>query len=150
MNQELSTSNESLKTIGLIALIVIALVSTISLTRWLDARRPAIAAGNEDESLYLKANTARQMSLAFNGLAADWYWMRSLQYVGRKIMAVPEDVEIDNLQMLNLKLLGPLLDTATTLDPEFYQPYEYAAVVLPSIDVQQAIRITQKGIAANP
>jgi tetratricopeptide (TPR) repeat protein len=151
MNQELSTSNGSMKTIGLIALIVVALVSAISLTRWLDARRPAIAeAGKEDESLYLNPNTARRMSLAFNGLAADWYWMRSLQYVGRKIMAVPEDVVIDDLQMLNLKLLAPLLDTATTLDPEFYEPYEYAAVVLPSIDVQQAIRITQKGIAANP
>lgn len=151
MNQELSTSNESLKTIGLVLLIVVALVSAISLTRWLDAHRPVIAAaGNEDESLYLNANTARRMSLAFNGLAADWYWMRSLQYVGRKIMAVPEDVQIDNLQMLNLKLLAPLLDTATTLDPEFYEPYEYAAVVLPAIDVEQAIRITQKGIAANP
>jgi len=43
-----------------------------------------------------------------------------------------------------------LLDTATTLDPEFMDPYEYAAMVLPSVDVQQAIRITQKGIDANP
>jgi tetratricopeptide (TPR) repeat protein len=150
MKTELSPGNESFKTIGLVLMFVVALVSAISLTRWLDASRPAIATGSEDESLYLNANTARRMSLAFNGLAADWYWMRSLQYVGRKIMAVPEDVQIDNLQMLNLKLLAPLLDTATTLDPEFYEPYEYAAVVLPAIDVQQAIRITQKGIEANP
>lgn len=150
MNTELSSDNESLKTIGLVSLIIVALVSAFSLTRWLDARRPGVAESGVDESLYLNANTARRMSIAFNGLAADWYWMRSLQYVGRKIMAVPEDVEIDNLQMLNLKLLAPLLDTATTLDPEFYEPYEYAAVVLPAIDVQQAIRITQKGIEANP
>lgn len=150
MNKEQSTSNESLKTTGLVSLIVVALVAAIGLTRWLDARRPVMAADSIDESLYLNAITARRMSLAFNGLAADWYWMRSLQYVGRKIMAVPEDVQIDNLQMLNLKLLAPLLDTATTLDPEFYAPYEYAAIVLPAIDVQQAIRITQKGIGANP
>jgi tetratricopeptide (TPR) repeat protein len=29
-------------------------------------------------------------------------------------------------------------------------PYEYAAMVLPAVDVQQAIRIAQKGIDANP
>jgi tetratricopeptide (TPR) repeat protein len=52
--------------------------------------------------------------------------------------------------LLNLKLLAPLLDTATTLDPEFLDPYEYAAIVLPSINVNEAIRITQKGIDANP
>jgi len=145
-----SSSNESLKTTGLVLLMVVALVSAISLTRWLDAHRPLTEPGSEDESLYLNGNIARRMSLAFNGLAADWYWMRSLQYVGRKIMAVPENVQIDNLEMLNLKLLAPLLDTATTLDPQFFEPYEYAAVVLPAIDVQQAIRITRKGIDANP
>lgn len=90
------------------------------------------------------------MSLGFNGLVADWYWMRSLQYVGKKIISVPEDVPIDDLGQLNLKLLAPLLDTATTLDPQFLDPYEYAAVVLPAVDVQQAIRLTRKGIEANP
>ena len=30
------------------------------------------------------------------------------------------------------------------------EPYEYAAIVLPGIDVKEAIRITRKGIAANP
>jgi tetratricopeptide (TPR) repeat protein len=47
-------------------------------------------------------------------------------------------------------LLAPLLDTATTLDPEFLDPYEYAAIVLPCINVDEAIRITKKGIDANP
>jgi tetratricopeptide (TPR) repeat protein len=51
---------------------------------------------------------------------------------------------------LNLKLLAPLLDTATTLDPGFIEPYEYAAIVLPAVNVEDAIRITKKGIAANP
>jgi tetratricopeptide (TPR) repeat protein len=93
---------------------------------------------------------ARRLSLGFNGLAADWYWMRSLQYVGGKILNLPKDVELDNLSQLNLKLLAPLLDNATTLDPQFLDPYEYAAVVLPAVDVNEAIRITKKGIEANP
>jgi len=88
--------------------------------------------------------------LNFNGLAADWYWMRSLQYVGRKILDHEGDIALDDLSKLNLNLLAPLLDNATTLDPQFMEPYEYAAVVLPAIDVQEAIRITRKGIDANP
>ena len=94
--------------------------------------------------------TARRISLGFNGLAADWYWMRSLQYVGKKIINYEGDIRLDDLSALNMKLLAPLLDTTTTLDPEFITPYEYAAVILPSIDVQQAIRLTEKGINANP
>jgi tetratricopeptide (TPR) repeat protein len=30
------------------------------------------------------------------------------------------------------------------------EPYEYAAIVLPSVNVDEAIRITKKGVAANP
>ena len=130
--------------------IVAGLVAAVSLSRWIDARRSPLNARVEDESLYLNGKTARRMSLAFNGLAADWYWMRALQYVGKRIINLPESFELDNLGQLNLKTLAPLLDTATTLDPQFLDPYEYAAVVLPSVDVDQAIRITKKGIDANP
>jgi tetratricopeptide (TPR) repeat protein len=130
--------------------LIVGLCLTVVLARWIDARRPPPDPNAIGESLYLNPNTARRMSLGFNGLAADWYWMRSLQYVGRKIISVPEDVPIDDLGQLNLKLLAPMLDTATTLDPQFLDPYEYAAVVLPAIDVQEAIRIAQKGIEANP
>jgi tetratricopeptide (TPR) repeat protein len=54
------------------------------------------------------------------------------------------------LSKLDLKTLAPLLDAATTLDPEFLEPYEYAALVLPGVDVLEAIRITNKGITNNP
>ncbi|HEX3184583.1 MAG TPA: hypothetical protein VHQ94_07295 [Pyrinomonadaceae bacterium] len=123
---------------------------TVLLARSIDARRPPPDPNAIDESLYLNPNTTRRVSLGFNGLVADWYWMRSLQYVGRKILNTPEDVPIDSLSQLNLKLLAPLLDNATTLDPEFYDPYEYAAVVLPAVDVNAAVRIIRKGIDLNP
>jgi tetratricopeptide (TPR) repeat protein len=137
------------KTVVLALVIAIGMATAALLVGKLESLRPPDDPNVADESLYLNGKTARRISLGFNGLAADWYWMRSLQYVGRKIMN-DNDVPIDNLGLLNLKLLAPLLDTATTLDPEFIDPYEYAAVVLPSIDVDQAIRITQKGIDANP
>ena len=136
---------------GLLLLtVLIGLTSVVGLSRWLDAHKPPTDAKIEEEQLYLNGATARRISMGFNGLAADWYWMRSLQYVGRKIIGVPENVPIDSLGQLNLKLLAPLIDTATTLDPQFMEPYQYAAVVLPDIDREQAIRITKKGIAANP
>jgi tetratricopeptide (TPR) repeat protein len=137
------------KTIMLGLVVVIGMTCAALLVRRLDTLRPPPDPNAIDESLYLDGKTARRMSLGFNGLAADWYWMRSLQYVGRKIINV-DNVQIDSLAQLNLKLLAPLLDTATTLDPEFLDPYEYAAIVLPSINVDEAIRITKKGIDANP
>jgi len=142
--------NDRTKIISLALLIVVGMIATFGLVRVADARRPPVDAAVSDESLYLNAKTARRISLGFNGLVADWYWMRSLQYVGNKVLSQPGPVALDDLGKLNLKLLAPLLDTATTLDPEFLDPYEYAAIVLPAVDVHEAIRITQKGIAANP
>ena len=139
-----------MKTVSLGLVVVLGMACAVLLLRWTDTLRPPADPNAIDESLYLNGKTARRMSLGFNGLMADWYWMRSLQYVGKKIINTPEDVPIDSLGQLNLKLLPPLLDTATTLDPEFMVPYEYAAIVLPAVDVQQAIRIAQKGIDANP
>jgi tetratricopeptide (TPR) repeat protein len=93
------------------------------------------------------------MSLAFNAIIADWYWMRAIQYVGRKALQ-HERVRVDNLSQLDLKLLAPLLDTAATLDPKFMAVYEYGAVVLPTVsetdEDEQAIALLRKGIEANP
>lgn len=135
---------------ALLLTILIGLASVVGLSRQIDSRQPPIAATVDDDQLYLKGSTAKQLSLCFNGLAADWYWMRSLQYVGRKVLNAPGDARLDNMGQLNLRLLAPLLDAATTLDPQFMEPYEYAAVVLPGVNVDEAIRITKKGVAANP
>ncbi len=142
--------NDRTKTLTLALVIAVGTIATVALARFVDARRPQLDVVVADESLYLTPATARRLSLGFNGLAADWYWMRSLQYVGGKLLAHGDQISLDDLSQLNLKLLAPLLDNATTLDPQFMDPYEYAAIVLPAIDVQEAIRITRKGIDANP
>ena len=143
-------NNERLKSITLGLLVVVGMICAALMVLWTDELRPAVDPNAVNESLYLNDKTARRISLGFNGLVADWYWMRSLQYVGKKMFSYEGNLNLDDLSPLNLKVLAPLLDTATTLDPEFIEPYEYAAIVLPSVDVQQAIRLTQKGIAANP
>lgn len=142
--------NDRAKTLTLAFVIAIGIIATVALSRFVDARRPQLDPAVADESLYLNPKTARRISLSFNGLAADWYWMRSLQYVGNKLLQQEGRIALDDLSQLNMKLLAPLLDNATTLDPEFLEPYEYAAVVLPAVDVNEAIRITRKGIDANP
>jgi tetratricopeptide (TPR) repeat protein len=135
---------------ALLLTVVLGLASVLFLSRWLDTHRWAVDPAIEEEKLYLNAAMVKQLSLGFKGLAADWYWMRSLQYVGRKILNSDENLRLDNLSQLNLRLLVPLLETATTLDPQFMEPYQYTAAVLPEIDVEAATRIIKKGIEANP
>ena len=137
-------------TLTLVFLIIVGIGGVVTTARWLDSRRPIPDSHLEEDNLDLTGETVRRMSLSFNGLVADWYWMRALQYVGTKVLNIPEHLQLDNLGQLDLRLLGPFLDAATTLDPQFMEPYQYAAIVLPEVDLQEAIRITKKGIAANP
>lgn len=134
----------------LVLVIVVGLAVVVFLSRTLESKRPKVDLAQAEEELYLSGNATKRLSLGFNGLIADWYWMRSLQYVGGKMLSDPSRTLMDSLSDLNLKLLAPLLDTATTLDPTFIEPYEYAAIVLPAVDVDAAIRLAKKGIAANP
>lgn len=139
---------------ALIVVLVAGLGVSASLSRWLDARRTDYTKRFAEEQLYLSGPAAKRLTLAFNGLAADWYWMRSLQYVGRKIVNYQDTHDgqllLTNLSSLDLRLLASLLDVATTLDPQFIPVYEYGAVILPEINSDQAIAFLNKGIAANP
>jgi tetratricopeptide (TPR) repeat protein len=129
--------------------MLVGVVLVVTLSKWLDQRNAVSKVTESEERLYLSGTTLKRISLGFDGLLSDWYWMRSLQYVGRKVIDGKHH-QLDNLGSLQLNMLVPLLDNATTLDPQFMQPYEYAAVVLPDVDLKEAIRLTQKGIAANP
>ncbi|MFL6333829.1 MAG: hypothetical protein ACJ754_11005 [Pyrinomonadaceae bacterium] len=136
---------------ALLALLVVAgLAASFGLARWLDARRPSEDPFASYEELYLKPETVRRMSLAFNGLAADWYWLRSLQYVGRKVDAYQGNFALDDMRALNIRSLGALLEQSTALDPQFMAAYEFGAVVLPSIDRDAAVHLVEQGIRENP
>lgn len=131
--------------------IVCGFAAIFGIGSYLEKIRPELPAGYEDEDLSLQGARLKGYSFGFEGLIADWYWMKSLQYVGDKILKNPEaTVSIEDLTTLNPRLLYPYLDNATTLDPQFMTAYYYGAVVLPSIDKEQAIRLVQKGIDNNP
>jgi tetratricopeptide (TPR) repeat protein len=135
----------------LVALLAACLGASVCAARWMDSRRsPRAEVAQVSEELYVTPRAARRMSLGFNGLAADWYWLRTLQYVGRKVTAHEGPIQLDDLSGLELKILAPLLENATTLDPQFVAAYEYGAVVLPAVDADAAIKLVNKGIEANP
>jgi tetratricopeptide (TPR) repeat protein len=135
----------------LITLIVGLFAAAIYLNGYVGSQRVTIAESYSDEDLDLQGKRLKGYALGFEGLIADWYWMRSLQYVGDKVeKSDQETIDIENLRSLNPRLLYPLLDNATDLDPKFISAYSYGAIVLPAIDKDQAIKLTEKGIANNP
>lgn len=137
-----------------IILIVTGILCSALATRRVEAvRQSAVRADAmmSDEALALDAKqTARLVPSAFRGLIADWYWMRSLQYIGGKMVAHGGQVNLDDLSELNLKLIVPLLETTVKLDPQFLSAYDYIATVLPTVSPQAAIDLTEDGARNNP
>src|ERR1044071_8371489 len=130
---------------ALIVVLLVGLGAVVLLSRWIDAHRTGPNADLGAEQMYVDGPTARRVTLAFNGLAADWYWMRSLQYVGRKIVKYQDthagEFAVNELSTLDLRLLPSLLRVTTTLDPQFIPAYEYGAVILPDVNPEEAISL---------
>jgi hypothetical protein len=90
----------------------------------------------------------QKMALGYEGLLADFYWMRTIQYYGRRDQADQRAVRYKNL--------FALLDITTTLDPNLLDAYHAGSCFLAEADPvgagqpQQAIRLLDKGIRTHP
>lgn len=90
--------------------------------------------------------TLRRFSLGYEGLLADLYWTRAVQYFGRERLA-------GNSRFGQLDVL---LRTAVSLDPHLLVAYRFGAIFLaenpPSGAGQPeaALALIRRGIAANP
>jgi tetratricopeptide (TPR) repeat protein len=88
----------------------------------------------------------RQLSLGYEGLLADIYWTRVVQYFGRKRLAHSNE----------FKLLGPLLQITTDLDPHLLVAYRFGSIFLAQKppqgagQPQEALALLRRGIVANP
>ena len=88
----------------------------------------------------------RHLSLGHEGLLADIYWTRAVQYFGRQRLA----------RSTQFELLGPLLRITTTLDPHLIIAYRYGAVFLAEKppggagQPELALDLLRRGIVANP
>lgn len=143
-------SSNSFKTAVSIAVIVVGFAFVFVLSNFLERAKPPLPEGYADTDLALQGAKLKGFSFGLEGLLADWYWMQSLQYIGTKVVNSRENLNLDNLNSLNPRLLYPYLDNATDLDPHFMAVYSYGAVVLPAVDAAQAIKIAEKGIKNNP
>ncbi|HEV7700518.1 MAG TPA: hypothetical protein VGO43_09855 [Pyrinomonadaceae bacterium] len=134
-----------------VVLIVAGYVSSIPLSRYIEATRPPLPENYGDSDLEMNGSDISGYALGTESLISDWYYMRSLQYVGDKLInSRSAFINIEDLRDLNPRLLYPYLDNATDLDPHFIAAYTYGALVLPAIDPPKAIELTEKGIANNP
>jgi tetratricopeptide (TPR) repeat protein len=101
-----------------------------------------------EEMLFLPSGPmVKKLSLGFESLVADIYWIRAVQYFAGGRMRDPTR---------RFDLLNPMLEITTTLDPAMIPVYEFGAVFLsepPPIganDPRQAIKLLENGITANP
>jgi hypothetical protein len=99
--------------------------------------------------LYLQSGrTADRLMLSFDALAADVYWIRTIQHYGtdRKSKRTRD----------RFALLFPLLDLTTTLDPYFNIAYRFGWIFLamPPPDgpgrTDLAMTLLEKGLRARP
>ena len=100
----------------------------------------------QDEVLVRSPKLMKVMTLEYGTLAADIYWTRAVQYYGNKRLG----------QDTNLESLWPLLDTATTLDPNLLPAYRFGATFLSQPEPRGAARpdlavqLLERGLKANP
>ena len=127
-------------------------------------RRYPPAAGDLEESLYLQSGTAaRRLAGPYAAIAADLYWIRAIQHYGitklRLASAQKHGTEPPPLIAAppdEYRLLYPLLDLTTALDPRFNIAYRFGAVFLaepyPSGPGRPdlAIALLEKGIRERP
>ena len=134
-----------------IAIILIGFAAVFGLSSFLERNRITLPDAYADSDLDLQGKKLKGFALGAEGLVSDWYWMRALQYLGGKFVSQGDSsVDLGDLRPLNPRLLYPMLDIATELDPKSKAPFSFGATILPAIDPQQAIALIEKGIKNNP
>lgn len=99
-----------------------------------------------DEVVLSSPKVVKAMSLEYAPLVADIYWTRAVQYYGGKRVRHESNVD----------MLWPLLDLATTLDPQLIPAYRFGAIFLSEPAPRGAgrpdlaVKLLQRGIQENP
>jgi len=100
-----------------ISIIIAGLCLLYPLQSWIERAAPREVIS--EEALYFSSGAAiKKMSLGLHGLTADIYWIRTLQYFGKKIDENGGLKAAANTRDIRMDLLAPLLEIVTTLDPQ--------------------------------
>ncbi len=105
----------------------------------------------ETDVLYLPSGEwVKRLSMGYDGLMGCIYWTRVVQHYGREHIKATEGGSPD------YRLLYPLLDITTTLDPELLLAYRFGAIFLAEPPragpgkPELAVKLLEKGIQHNP
>ena len=120
------------------------LVGVVLLQRGIDSQRTGLEKQG-DELLVQSGPLLKKLSLGYDALLGDIYWTRVVQYYGAKLPTSDRD----------FRLLAPMLDLATTLDPNLIPAYHFGAFFLSEKQggagrPDLAVTLVKKGVAANP
>ena len=131
-------------TITFSILLIACLTGSVMLLRRLDQVRTGATL---EEVLYISSpKVLKRMSLGYDGLLADVYWTRAVQYFGDK----------HHYGARHYDLLAPLLEITTILDPQLIVAYEYGSNFLAPQPPngagmpRRAIELDEYGIRNNP
>lgn len=129
----------------LLVLLPVGFAGVWVLQEHIDVQRAGMY--HESDDLVLRSGRLiKAMSLEYAPLAADIYWTRAVQYFGAR-RERPDH---------SLKLLWPLLDVTTTLDPNLVVVYRFGSTFLSEPPPRGAgqpelgIALLERGIHANP
>jgi hypothetical protein len=103
---------------------VLALALLVPVVPWSQERidrRVGTFRAQEDVLYLWSGGQVKRLFPGFEGLAADVYWLRTVQYFGGERRFSREK---------RFELLRPLVDIATTLDPRLEIAYRYGAIFL--------------------
>ena len=138
-----------MRSVQWILILAFSLSAAVGVQRWIDGKKGSASA--VEESLYFTSGaTLRQTSLGFEGLMADLYWLRTIQYFGGKIEDKEGTLNIANVGSWKLVLLEPLINITTQLDPQYVAAYRFGSVFIPDIDPAKAIKLAERAIQDNP
>ncbi len=126
--------------------LIVCLSGAVVTLRKLDRLR---AGATLEEVLYIPSpKVLKRLSLGYDGLMADLYWTRAVQYFGGK--------HHDRTRETRYDLLPQLLDITTTLDPHLVVAYQFGSVFLADDPPEgagmseKAVQLVERGIQANP
>ena len=118
--------------------------TSVLVLRSIDRRRPQ---STLEDVLYISSpKVLKRVSLGYDGLLADIYWTRAVQYFGGQHSSGRSD----------FKLLAPLLEITTNLDPQLVVAYQFGGSFLAppppngAGQPDRAIQLLEYGIRNNP
>ena len=136
--------------VSALALLTLAAMlwgASLSLQAYREVRHPLPPV--DSDVLYFRGGAAvSRAALGFDAILADVYWIRAIQHFGGTRHSESGDK--------SYKLLYPLLDLTTTLDPHFNIAYRFGAIFLAEEypngpgRTDQAIALLERGLAADP